>query len=249
MSGDPAGQSALERSIVLTGGCNFRDLGGYPAGDGRKVKWRKLFRSGVLDHLTEDDCATISRLGIGVVIDFRGNGERKQRPSKAFGAERTWVRDYAMSQADYSGPAKVATSEQRLRGMLAAYRTMLDEQAHGYRELFQTLDSTTDAVLFHCTGGKDRTGVAAALLLDILGVSRDLILEDYALTNACFVRDAAVIRAFAPSPPPELMAADHSYLHAMFARLDGEFGGAEAYVKHLGLDEAFSDRLRDKYLD
>lgn len=249
MSGNAAIDGSIDRSIVLAGGCNFRDLGGYRGHEGRTVKWRTLFRSGVLDRLTDDDCAVISQLGITTVIDFRGNGEREQRPSKPFGAARTWARDYGLSRADYSKPARVATSEQRLRGMLAAYKAMLDEQAEGYRVLLQTLDEAEGPILFHCTGGKDRTGIAAAVILDLLGVSREVILEDYSLTNACLVRDAAVLHDPATPIPPELRAADPTYLATMFARLDEDFGGSEAYIEKLGLDDQLSERLREKYLD
>lgn len=239
---------APDRHFILAGSCNFRDLGGYPTDDGGMVKWRTIFRSGVLDGLIEDDCVRIRALGITNVIDLRANGEREQRPSRAIGAE-TWARDYTLSRADHSRSGAVATPDQLRGGMIAAYGAMLDEQAESYRQLFATLASAPGPVLFHCTGGKDRTGIGAAVLLDLLGVARDLITEDYALTNHCLKRDSAALADAAARWPRELRIAAPDYLAAMFARLDTEFGGAAGYLGHLGLGTDTIDQLHHHYVE
>lgn len=238
-----------ERHIALSGGCNFRDLGGLPARGGQAVKWRRLYRSGVLDRLTEEDCTRVAELGIGTIVDLRTSSERKLRPSRAIAGADTWQRDYGSSNADHNRPLDHHAPEKLRRIMLAVYAGMLDEQAEGYRALLTTLATTSAPVLFHCTGGKDRTGIGAALVLDLLGVDRAAIIEDYALTNLCLQRDAEVVDAVGQRHPREMRIADPAYLEAMFERLDGEFGGAAGYARHLGLDSDIAVRISAILLD
>lgn len=237
-----------ERHIALSGGCNFRDLGGYTAADGASVKWRKLFRSGVLDRLTEADQAALASLKLGAIVDFRTSNERVLRPSRPIAGARIWSREYGSSNADHNQPLGHIPPAKLRRQMFMAYESMLDEQADGYRVLMQTLADASEPVLFHCTGGKDRTGIGAALVLELLGVDRDQIAADYVLTNTCLARDAAVIDSVGHAYPREMRVADPDYLNAMFVRLDAEFGGASGYLRHLGLPDDLAPRIRENLL-
>lgn len=243
---DPA---TPDRHVILSGGCNFRDMGGYATRGGGRVKWRTLFRSGVLDQLTDEDCTTVAALGINTIIDLRANGERAKRPSRTVEGARTWARDYRMSRGDHSRPIAESSPEELHALMVTGYGLMLDEQADSYRQLFSTLASAPGPVLFHCTGGKDRTGVGAAVLLDLLGVDRDTIIADYLLTNHCLDRDSAALEAISMTMPRALRIAAPEYLTAMFARLDAEFGGAASYLRHLGLADDLVAAVREQYVE
>jgi protein-tyrosine phosphatase len=127
-----------------------------------------------------------------------------------------------------------------------------------YRELFRRLADGAAPLLFHCHAGKDRTGIGAALLLHALGVPRELIREDYAVTESCLVRDQAALH---PPGEPNLWAidevahgpmlrADPAYLDAMFSKLDKDFGSVDGYLERaLGVDRARREHLRDALLE
>jgi protein-tyrosine phosphatase len=123
--------------------------------------------------LTVGDIDVIDRLGIRLVIDFRATHERECWPSR--GVFPTWARDYDTSNADLGRMLRnPATTVDKCRAtMVRTYRDLPEEQAESYTELFHRIAAGDLPILFHCAVGKDRTGVAAALLLALLGVSRD----------------------------------------------------------------------------
>lgn len=142
--------------------------------------------------------------------------------------------------------------------MIDLYRDILFEQMPSYRALFEHLAVGRLPILFHCAVGKDRTGVAAALLLDLVGVSRETIIEDYVLTDQFVERGLALVRTdpwarhlrgvdeaiWAP-----IMAADPAYLNAMFHVLEGRYGSAEGYIRgELGLDSDAVRTIRTRLL-
>lgn len=246
------------RVVVLEGGCNFRDIGGYGTADGRSVRRGRVFRSGVLDRLNDNDRVTVAALGLRGVIDLRTTLERAARPSALPEAclSGLWSRDYEMSGGDHEAPrAQPRTLDEQRVAMRKIYRAMPFEQAEAYRVLFGRLAAAETPLLFHCAGGKDRTGVAAALLLDLLGVPRAVIEADYVMTEACFARDLAVLEgvertveqraAIAP-----LLRADPAYLVQMFDNIGSYYGSTAAYLRDgLGLDAGAVDSIREHLLE
>jgi protein-tyrosine phosphatase len=253
---DPA--SDIPRHVLARGACNFRDLGGYRTSDGRRVRTGKVFRSGVLDQLDPADPA-VAELSMAVVIDLRTGRERTKRPSNLPDAWRAglWVREYETSGGDHTSMPHHLSEDEIRAIMHKVYRRMPFEQADSYRVLFGRLAAGDAPLLFHCHGGKDRTGVGAALLLDTLGVPRPVVLADYALTEECLARDASVIERGGAKLPPEvqmarvpLMRADPAYLESMFDKVDKDFGGVEAYLgEALGIDHASRERIRELLLE
>jgi protein-tyrosine phosphatase len=164
--------------IPLEGAMNFRDIGGYETTEGRTVRTGLVFRSDGLHALTEADCGVISGLGLRQVFDLRRAAERERQPSVAHtaGLEATLV---AIGDA---GPVAQQPEliDMLLSGdlpeaddafMVGEYTRMLDEHAADFGRLLGALAEPGGLpALFHCTAGKDRTGVAAALLLVLLGV-------------------------------------------------------------------------------
>ena len=253
-----------QRLLPLEGGRNFRDLGGYRARDGRTVKWGLLFRSGSMHGLTAGDYAYLERRGIRVVCDFRDSRERAAEPAAwpASGAPAILTDDYALAQAGMMPPRAMrsASPEEARRMMASLYPRMLTFLNGQYRRMFAELLAGHAPLAFNCSAGKDRTGVAAALLLTALGVPRATVIEDYLLTNRYL--DArrllapgrtAAAEAWTRLPAPvqrALMAADRSYIEAALAVLDRHPGGPEGYFRDaLGLSRADLAKLRDMYLE
>lgn len=255
------GRWVAERLLPLEGGRNFRDLGGYAAADGRTVVWGKLYRSGSMAALTPNDIDYLGRLGIRSVCDLRTSGERKSEPNAwAQNAKLDyWTRDYEMSGGDltrlFRGGADAA---QARAAMIALYHELPYEQADAYRIMFGKLLAGEVPLAFNCSAGKDRTGVAAALILTALGVPRDTAMADYTLTNrylaAAMTRDKSAISPMLASVPRDVlaavMAADPAYLNAAFDEMTKRNGSPEGYLRAvIGLKDDDVKRLRDTLLE
>ena len=183
----PVAAPAHTRVLPLQGGRNFRDLGGYRTADGRSVKWGLLYRSGQMHDLTAADYTYLQKRGIRTVCDFRDTGERTREPTLWPAGQRPKVLsdDYTLDVSAMKLPGDPAgwTREQVVTAMTATYPQLLDQFNGQYARMFAELLAGDVPLAFHCTAGKDRTGVAAALLLTALGVPRTTVVEDYLLSN------------------------------------------------------------------
>lgn len=171
---------------------NFRELGGYTGCGGRHVKYGAFYRSPALANIkTPADRARFEELGVRTVFDFRSEKERTLAPDPAFPgvvnipASAMLAEDGSEMDFDLE---KLLRSEDGIRMLTEGVHESYARMPFGnpaYRALFGAIRAGQTPILFHCTAGKDRTGVAAALILKALGVSREDIVEDYLLTNAC----------------------------------------------------------------
>lgn len=251
------------RLLPLVGGFNLRDCGGYATEDGQRVKRGMLFRSGVMSMLTEEDDAHLTQLGIASICDLRRGDERSMEPTAWHEGSETeyWTHDYEESSGVLSAMLDDPTSSPGgMRDtMIEVYREIPEHHAPAYRAMFERLAGGRIPLLVNCSAGKDRTGVAVALILSSLGVPRETVVRDYLLTNdyADFQRLLATRRSFTrkfANLPPEMiapiLAADPDYLDAMFEVLDTGFGGLEGYLsRKLGIDSAALDRIRGHLLE
>lgn len=254
-----------QRLLPLQGGQNFRDLGGYRTTDGRTVRWGVLFRSGSMHFLTPADYAYLDRLGIRTVCDFRSTQERAAEPAlwPAGKAPHVLADDYDMAQRipGTQGQTMMAApnAEQARATMAATYPALLRNFNGQYRRMFGELLAGRVPLAFNCTAGKDRTGVAAALILTALGVPRETVIEDYLLTNRYFdprkvvQQDDQASQAWRKLPPEVLkayMGADRSYIEAVFAVMDAHRGGVNGYLQdELGLSRAQLQKLHRMYTE
>jgi len=190
LAGDGPFVITAERLVPLEGALNFRDLGGYRGLIGRHVRWGRVFRSDHLGDLTDADLARVERLGVRVVVDYRGPTEHATTPSR-IPAEGVIVRlDRSIGDGAIDGVSLYdriidgSLTEFTVADLTSFYLRTLETSAAVFGEVLQ-LAATHDrhAVVFHCTAGKDRTGLTAALLLGALGVDDSDILDDYELTN------------------------------------------------------------------
>jgi protein-tyrosine phosphatase len=240
------------RAFPLQGAHNFRDLGGYPGHGGRPLRWRKLFRSAHLGGLTPQDHAQVAKLGLARTFDFRGHAERAETPYQLPGAQQ---HSLAIEPTLVQHMQALAAAGQRITGELVAglmqdvYRSFIDEHAHRFAELFEHLLQTDEPSVFHCTAGKDRTGVAAALILLALGVPREVVLQDFMLTNRLVRREVPQDAEFSAEALRVLWGVQEGFLHAALGSLDTEQGGLERYLsQRLGLSAAARQALNERYL-
>lgn len=263
MTADPICDSSRPRQLPVTGGHNLRDLGGYKTSDGRQVKWGVLFRSGAVYRLTEDDVAYMRKLGIVSICDLRTPHERARKPMTWHEGEPV---EYFGAEADISvgDLERIINSGNLPPGTIGAvirniYRRLPFEQAKSYRQLFHMLSQGRLPLLFNCSAGKDRTGLAAALVLTALGVKRDVIEHDYALTNGVIeklehmmLHDAryAGLHTVTRDEYLPLLTADPSYLSIAFTEIERECGSIAAYLENqLGAGPAEIEAMKNFLLE
>lgn len=258
------------RIFSLTGVKNFRDMGGYTAQDGRTMRWGHIFRSGHLSDLTEECGTEMLARDIETVIDFRSDREKDRHPVHW---PVGWIPDYhsvsiggnaaAWVQELYEKLSKTDFPAQELREQfLLAFRTIPIENANGLKIFFNKLidEHKGNAMLFHCTAGKDRTGIAAALLMHSLGIDEAQIMDDFLLTNKAVdlqatsekvsqwlsVKAGRTIDAKDVHP---LVGVEADFLQECFASIRASFGTIDNYLETaLGVSPEQRTRLKDLFL-
>lgn len=246
------------RALPGVTGRNLRDLGGYVTTDGRRVKPGLLYRSGRLDNLNEGEQQLLAALGIRRLCDFRTRAEIEEHANPELGASLV-EHCQDSSTADLTGALEALLAQERqgksvdwVEVMQHSYRGMGSRYAAQFRAMFDALKSE-DALpmLFRCSAGKDRTGVAAALLLSILGVPEETVVADYRLSELYPV--AAFGSEVFPSELiklPALKATHPEYIRAALDGIRAEYGSLDRYVHEvLGFSERDIIKLRERVLE
>ena len=253
--------------LPFAGGNNFRELGGYRADEGKTVKWGQIYRGFPTGRLTtEADRARLDGLGLRLILDLRSSAEAAKLPDYVPDGARLvqicGLRDATGQEIDFSpndiqrlvqsAPAGMSLTQLMYRQMLTGNKA--------FKELFRALEAGETPILFHCSAGKDRTGVAAMLILLALGASDETICADFVQTNVC--RKAEIDALLAGHA--EEIAADPSK-RMRFCTQAGVDPGAAPYVlqvireacgsaeeylaREYGLTPARRMRLRRMYLE
>jgi protein-tyrosine phosphatase len=234
--------------VPLTGAYNFRDLGGYPTEDGRRTVRGRLFRSDTLQELTAEDVAHVrDRLGVRTVLDLRSGAEVAQEgrgPLEHQSALRYENVPFLPDREEKDAvPAKVGSDLTRL------YLHILEDRSqHVVRALTILAEPGAPPAVFHCAAGKDRTGLLAALVLRIAGVTEEAVVEDYAATSDHMDRIVARFHrlsyaAVVDEEPPEVFQAVGATMRRFLDELEERHGGARLWAKAAGVDDAALDRL------
>lgn len=245
---------------------NLRDYGGYAAADGARVKTGLLFRSGQHMEASDADLEALHRLDIRTIIDLRGSSERASFPCRRHQAFDAHVIAYdgetSNSPPHEGGWDKIDMTAERARArMIAVYTRMPVNPAmiDMFTRYFEALAEREGGSLVHCFAGKDRTGIAASLLLHSLGVHRDDIVAEFLLTNDAptqhilerqsLPRMEAHYDVIEPEAIRNLMGVLPEYIETYFAEVERDHGSVDAYLANsLGVDETRKARLRERLL-
>lgn len=250
MSQSPTRFVPPARFIPMTGCVNFRDLGGYRTREGRTVKWRKLFRSDALQELTESDAALgVGELGLTAIVDLRNTGEM-QRDGVGPWPEMG-VAHHHFPLLDERGVPPIAGHDVAER-LTNTYLWAIRNSGGLIAQAVDTLARANGSgAVFHCSAGKDRTGILAALILELLGVDEETAAADYLLTNEIIDRLVERIHKMEPASQAtaESIRAQPVAFERFQAALDAEFGGAEQYLRSHGLSAESIQSLRATLLD
>ncbi len=227
------------RKLQLEGALNIRDLGGYPAGEAGTTCWKRYLRGDSPHLVTPHDIRALLDYGVRTIIDLREPGEVVQWPSRMVGVAGVAVHHVPLL-AELT-PALAGAMPPTDLGEL--YLLFLRHGGGALKRVFEILGAGNGGVvLFHCAIGKDRTGVAAALLLSLLGASRRAILEDYtASEDNLRPLVAELARQYAQDPAtgthPDLLRCLPMNMERMLDFLESEYGGAAAYLRRAGVAE------------
>jgi protein-tyrosine phosphatase len=236
---------------------NFRDLGGYPTADGGSLRWNTLYRSDTLHRLTPSDVDVFASLGLRTVIDLRSKSELSE-----YGRLRTdagtvdWHHSPMLDNLNARGrtPAAVPTEDYAAGSF---YMRVLEAFRDSVVQTFRLLagEGALPAV-FHCTGGRDRTGMVAALVLDMVGVPDGIIGDDYLLTQRAGERTRAWIEANEPQllllatdVPPEIRELRSEVILGFLGRVRTEYGSTAGFLARAGFGDDEQERLRNRLVD
>jgi protein-tyrosine phosphatase len=265
-------QEVSIRRLPLQGAINFRDLGGYATTDGLFVRWGRLYRSSELGHLTESDLGYLQQLKVRLICDFRTGEERKHLADRWPASPQADTASFPIGDGSGKNSASLQTLQRllaqdpqpdRLRDeMTSLYREMAIDGAPEFSGAIREIANGHLPFVFHCTAGKDRTGIFSAILLRILGVPAGTVMSDYLLSNQYLLTPESVSRmqaslhAAMPNTPPlnpdaihVLLGVDKAYLSAALAAIDEKYGSFDNYRRTaLHLSDADVRLLRSQLL-
>ena len=250
----PEGKAILaETHLPMTGGFNFRDLGGIRTKDGRYVKWGKIIRSDDLYSLTDADLTYLSSLPLVSIVDFRSPEEMEAQPDRVPASVKHNY-PYSISPGNMSSMVDDMDglsdlTENHTDAMMMDLNRMLVTDAQPidhYRKFFTLLqDETKVPLLFHCSAGKDRTGMGAALILFSLGVDEATILENYLASNEYLAEKYASYTAEYPQLTG-LFQVQPEYIRAGIEQIKEDHGSVENFlVNELQVD---LEKMKSMYL-
>ena len=265
---------------------NTRDLGGYKAKDGRVIKDKKLIRSGVLNDVKDNDSNILKNdYNLEVVVDLRSKEETSQNPdTKIDGVEykinplvkRVTSRSSSQMRQRGESNGKDAPKDQ-VDGMLRVVKSLGPEPEKAFQKVYLQLvteqysidqiskffdillEERDGALLYHCTGGLDRTGTVTILLLSALGIDKETIVNDYMLANEYTKDDVEKIKSLGKKKGLDdktinqvllLCQVDQEYIDVLFETIDEKYGSMDNFLKgEIGLTDEKIEKLKDLYLE
>ena len=247
------------RHLDVDGAYNIRDLGGYPTADGRKTRWRTFLRADSLHRLPRASQQALVDYGLRNVIDLRRNIELEKRPNVFAESADVEYRHCNMAgeePLDNSAEDTIQSGVPADR-IFSSYRTMLDSRQSAVRDILSSLaEQESRTAMYHCAGGKDRTGIVSALLLGLAEASHQNIADDYGLTARYLIA-----RPWEENGAPGVRPETYTWLdyqsefcppEAMLRvldHLDSRYGGIEGYVRTVGLAKAQIAAIRAAFVE
>ncbi|MCQ4670170.1 tyrosine-protein phosphatase [Lactonifactor longoviformis] len=267
----------METRIELENLYNTRDLGGYRTLEGKKIRPKRLLRSGTLERATDRDIRTLTdEYQMKTVVDFRTRAEMDQKPDPPIEGV-TFIHNPILTEAQMGITREEENNAKSFMNMLMEYTRKIqdnpmafgediypqlvtnEESVYHYRRFFEILlEQEEGAVLWHCTAGKDRVGTGTALLLSALNVDRETILQDYMLTNTYIEpetqRMQEMVSRFTTDPVVfrtlrVLNGVERGYLESVFQTIDRVYGSLKEFLENqMGLNRERRMELCHRYL-
>jgi protein-tyrosine phosphatase len=257
------------RVLSFEGGCNFRDIGGYRTEGEHSVRWGLVYRTGLLSYFTPNDRQPLMDLGVRAICDLRRAEEREREPTRwpdVAAQTLCWRDGERMPTVRAFAANRPNTAAGMFDAMIDLYRALPAWMGERIGGMFTCVANGQTPLVVHCAAGKDRTGVAIAVLLRALGVPRAAVIEDYLLTNEVgdfeqFIRTRHATQlglADAQHPllaMPEdvrrvLFSAEVAFLEAALAEIDASPGGLDGYLERsAGVAPAVLKRVRDALIE
>ena len=248
---DPLNANDALRHIAFDGAYNFRDLGGYPTLDGHATRWRRLYRSDSLAHLSEVDEARFLELAITTVIDLRSPSEIAHGGVARRGTGASRLLNAAVN--DWPDSPGEATPASVLSDLSQRYLQYLEEGGPAFVSAVRAMSHAENLpIVFNCFWGKDRSGVLAAITLSCLDVEPSAIAQDYALSSRATphlierLRLDPVYRDTLDRTPPALLASDFETMERFIDDAEKKFGGLRAWALSAGLLTSELAALREE---
>jgi protein-tyrosine phosphatase len=234
--------------LPLKSAFNARDLGGYPCESG-VTRWRTFVRADSLSALDEGDIKFLLEYGVDTVIDLRSADEIRAEPEPPALKEQTAYFNIPLVSGDIADITKLSLSD-GARFLPEFYLFVLRQEHSALCETLTVAAASKGCALFHCTAGKDRTGLIAALLLGVAGVSTEDILTNYEVTYTYIRKNPSIIK-YAESAPQsrEQLYSLREYLEKPLQFITDECGGFEAYLSQAKLPLSVIRSLRGKLIE
>jgi protein-tyrosine phosphatase len=246
----------MKRSIDLEGCLNFRDLGGYPTADGRRVRWRQVFRSDALHLLTAADIARLrDDIRLTDVVDLRSSVERQGDAQRPLDALSLRLHHAPLFDGDTAREQREARPELEMATLADRYVALAEFAKPAIARVLTLIAESAGPCVYHCAAGKDRTGVISAVILGVLGVPDEVIVVDYAATQENL--EAIVERLLSTEGyktmlanlPPDTMHAEPETMVDMLSRLRQRYGSVRDYARAAGVADDSLARLEERLLE
>lgn len=240
-------QADGQRRYVFERVFNFRDLGGYPTGNGQHIRWGKLFRADSIDRLTAAEATLVrDELDVRTIIDLRDGTPEQLGPlvTPPVARHHLTAWDDELRWHLYESPEPICS---------AFYILIAERFGKLYAQAAQLISESAGATIIHCTIGKDRTGVFSAVILSLLGVPRQTIVEDYALSSLAVgqIQQMMLDEGVPPAFDGRLhltLAVIPEAIEDLLLQIDDRYGSAAGYLTAHGLSQATIDQLRSSLL-
>jgi protein-tyrosine phosphatase len=248
-----------QSNVGMQGSPNFRELGGLINKEGRSLKEGMLYRSGSFADLKGEDVTLLRQTGINTIVDFRSDSEIAREPDFIPEGMQVNYLNAPIGSLDQKGMGKfmqVLTKpdfkEADVEQLMIEANLGFVDYIADFKPLFDQVQAPETVVLFHCTAGKDRTGLASSLLLHILDFDRATIFEDFMLSNAAVSKlDLSKMTAYGIPQDRAglLMGVKESYLEAAWTAIETKYGSVDAMLQQVfGIDQKVKSSLKAKYL-
>lgn len=217
---------------------NTRELGGYRAKNGQRTKWKSLIRSDVPNYPCEEDFRFIKDYGITTMIDMRGEKDVARKPNGFAHTDGINYVNYPIDEGSGIPESAEAVPE--------SYQDIACAANMG--KVFRCIADAKGGVMFHCTAGKDRTGVVSAILLSHAGVSDADIIENYVLTKEYGKERLELVHKNFPELDMNIVTPNERFMQVFLELFRKKFGNTERYFEEIGLNRAEIERITDKLI-